>query len=341
MRRGLLVLATLLAAGLTASGQSLLVKIPAPGEVRLTTFATDGERVAATLENNQVVIWALPSGKEARVLEFGKERPERLLFTADGKELVAALASGKVEVRDASSGALVRTIETGAVTTTAVSSEGHRHPPRVRRRGGPISAMAVSRDGRWLATANADNPSVFLWDFVSGKKLHEFDAEFGGTEDLAFSPDGSQLASAHDNTNIYVWDTAAGRLKFKVSDLLMAPFAVCFTPDGKSIATGGADRAVHLIDARTGKVRQSFPAEKFPIVAIQVSPDGASAATVHVDARSFALPAPVMLWNLASGQVVKRIEFTDTRPNGGGYASDGRLLYATAKGTELSVWSVR
>ena len=318
MRPAALTLAALLAAALPASAQTVVAKISAPENVRFTAFSPDGGKVAAALDKDRVTLWALPSGKPLHTISFEKERPERLLFAPGGKHLLILLGSGAIQARDAESGAVLRTF-----------------PVDSRR-----SVLAVSPDGRLLATAG-DTPEIYLWDYATGKLLRQFAFEFGQSEDLAFSPDGALLASSGGDANLYLWDTATGQLKTKVSDLLLATFSVTFTPDGKTLLAGGADRSIHFVDAGTGKITRSLPPDKHPIAALLVSPDGRSAAAVCMDASGALRPAPLLLWSLSAGEIVKRIDFSDARPNGGGYAADGRMLYSTAKGHDLTIWSLR
>jgi eukaryotic-like serine/threonine-protein kinase len=84
-----------------------------------------------------------------------------------------------------------------------------------------VSALAWSRDGRYLAASYASSPQIFIWDLQniqpakSKDGLQLPDITFGKTGghkeiilDLTWSPDGRYLASASADSNIIVWQVA-------------------------------------------------------------------------------------------------------------------------------------
>ena len=59
---------------------------------------------------------------------------------------------------------------------------------------------------------------------------------------LAFSPDGSKLASASRDGTVKVWDTQTGRELRCFTGHGESVRAVAFSPDGKALSTVGEDR---------------------------------------------------------------------------------------------------
>ncbi len=300
-----------------ASEPKLETKIAVNEEVRFTAISLDG-KIAGVLKSNKVGIWSLVDGRQIQMLEFGAEPTVFVDFADNGMHLLVGLRNGKIQLHDAQTGKVLRSLDNGA-------------PPEVVR---------VSRDGKLLAAAGGDR-EVHLWDLTTGKMAHRLALELGGAMDLAFSPDGSMLAGSSPDTNIYVWDTGTGAVKNVVRELSLSTFGLAFVPDGKWLFAGSGDYALHVIDAGSGKIARSLPAQKMPVIALAMAPDGKSLVAVYRDANDPFGHTPILLWGTESGEVLKKNDSPELKANGGGFLSDGRLVYSTMNGKELQVWSLR
>jgi len=70
--------------------------------------------------------------------------------------------------------------------------------------GYAVRGLAISADGRLLATASADR-SVKLWDLENGELLATLQGHAAAVTAVAFSPDGSRLATGDDEGVILMW----------------------------------------------------------------------------------------------------------------------------------------
>jgi hypothetical protein len=70
-----------------------------------------------------------------------------------------------------------------------------------------FSMVAITPDVRLAATASYGN-QIEIWNGFTGESLQRFDAPNDVTK-LAFSEDGSKLASGHLDGSIFLWDTGA------------------------------------------------------------------------------------------------------------------------------------
>jgi WD40 repeat protein len=105
-----------------------------------------------------------------------------------------------------------------------------------------------------LAVAGADG-AIRLWDLRSRTRVHVFRTDLhqrtghdAAALALAFSPDGTLLASGHVDGSAHLWDMTKGEavpVKLRHDG---AVAALAFSPDGATLATGSQDSNLRLWD---------------------------------------------------------------------------------------------
>ena len=70
---------------------------------------------------------------------------------------------------------------------------------------------------------------------------------------LAFSPDGTALASASGDRTVKVWDASNGELRYTLVADIYKMSSVDFSLDGSFLVSGGIDGLVRLWDVTSGQ----------------------------------------------------------------------------------------
>ena len=109
--------------------------------------------------------------------------------------------------------------------------------------------MAVSRDGTSVAVAQGTE--IRVWDLTSGRQLLRLRGHTNAVISIAFSPDGSTLASGSEDKTVRLWDLHTGKQKSILSGATDAVVAVAFSPDGH-LLTHSLDGTVSFWDTNTG-----------------------------------------------------------------------------------------
>src|SRR5262249_62302204 len=91
---------------------------------------------------------------------------------------------------------------------------------------------------------------------------------------MAFSRDGTLLASAADDFMARVWDAATGKQTAELKGHTSRALGLAFRPDGARVATASSDGTVRQWDPRTGQ-EVAPPYERHPgeVLAAAYSPD--------------------------------------------------------------------
>lgn len=134
---------------------------------------------------------------------------------------------------------------TGALGIWLFDRHDVRAEPRLLSQVNRI--VAFSPDSSFAASINATGNIVF-WDTRSGKITRTFYAlkeRLIWINDLAFSPDGTQLAMAfggggtlRPTGGITVWEVATGNKIIDIRHKLEEPLRLAYSPDGRYLAVG-------------------------------------------------------------------------------------------------------
>ncbi|MBI2825522.1 MAG: protein kinase [Planctomycetia bacterium] len=142
------------------------------------------------------------------------------------------------------------------------------------RHEGSVYAVAVSPDGRWIATGGADR-TIRLWDATANQMASKYRGHTDDINDLAFSPDGRWLASTSNDRTVCVWTIGSsdGPRVFSgfTEDWV---FGVAFSPDGKRLAATGRDGGVWQWSTETWELAWRDQKHAGAVHEVAFSPDG-------------------------------------------------------------------
>jgi WD40 repeat protein len=197
-------------------------------------FAPDGKTLASGGLDARVRLWKVADGTRLAQVRGG-DGYHRAQFSRDGKLLLIAESTGALSLWQPDMKQKIQDLlENTEISITAIgfnssakrivaatSGRGSgmaihqwetanvKAMPSVARSGknsgGPLCAL--SADGRMVATTTMGaNDEVLLWDVESGAMLARLPTGSWYITALAFSPDGSTIASGSLDTTILLWD---------------------------------------------------------------------------------------------------------------------------------------
>lgn len=203
-----------------------------------------------------------------------------LLFLLIIAIIVAAIAAGPAApatAQDPNDGPLTleRTLGRGAVRSVAWSPAGD-----VIAVGGAL--------GIWLYTPTLDD-------------ITRLEGHTKAVYDIAFSPDGTRIASASHDMTVRVWDVRDSAPLHVMTGHEGLVVAVDWSPAGSLIASGAYDGTVRLWNPATGASVRVLSGHTGWVSDVMFSPDGAQIASTSYDGT-------LRIWDVASGAPLAVLE---------------------------------
>jgi WD40 repeat protein len=146
-----------------------------------------------------------------------------------------------------------------------------------------ILGLAFNSDGSLLAVAGgspgvAGEVRLIPWP---GEPKRGANSKVLATQedvffDVAFRPDGKQLAASGADGSVRIFDLPDGVERLKISGHSDWVTALAYSPDGKLIATASRDKTAKVFDAKTGNLLATHSGHEAPVRAVAFAPDGTS-----------------------------------------------------------------
>jgi WD40 repeat protein len=304
-----------------------------------------------------------------RVLVVGSGGHVRIVHGTNGSVRTIPLAGAVVAAALTPDGRTlaVAVRRTGRVTTELVDVVTRRVRRVLPERG--VDALAVSPDGRLLATGSTDRTgrlwriadgrllhvlphrghvvavrfsagggrlltssadgTVGLWDVRSGARSLLLVGATGAAEDAAFSPDGQEVAAAFADRLARVYDTTDGRLLAPLAGHRDAVTSVAFDPAGRAIGTGSDDGTIRIWDANAGDQLVPIDRRTGSVTARFVGGD----RVLTISGREARLVT-------VRGRVLKRMRVQPQKARTKVTSPDGAIV-ATTRGRDAFLWDAK
>jgi WD40 repeat protein/tRNA A-37 threonylcarbamoyl transferase component Bud32 len=279
--------------------------------VELLLYSPDGRRLVSQADDGHR-LWDTATGQILAHFP-GRRGSCSALFTADGRRLILA-REPEVGLWDAGTGRQIAVVG------------NHRQP---------VIQLAISPDGRLIASHGDREKFVCLWDGMTGQEIASLHGHTAAPTCLVFSPDGSRLASGSpypDNT-VRLWEAASGRPLAVLHGHTNMIWSVAFSSDGRRLVSTSMDGTARLWDGVTGQPGAVLRGHTEGLSNAIFSPEGSRVVTCSEDRT-------LRLWDAGTGDLVTILRGHKSGVRGAHFIRGTSLLVSLANDGEARVWDL-
>jgi WD40 repeat protein len=290
------------------------------GPVLALALAPDGSSFASGGVDHKINLWDLKKKEGPDVLGVHAGPVRALAYTRDGKTLATGSARrqdqfelGELYVWD-----LPKRTKVEAITNAA------------------IHALAFAPDGTTLYSAARNN--VVEARFLESHHLSAvLKGHLGWVQALAVDAKGTGLATASRDGTIKLWN-----LPRPPDAIAPTGHWICSTalaPGDQQVAAGSRSGAIYLFEVATGKQLKVLDGHKGPVIALAFHQSEERVLLTSGSLKQDKEPGQLLLFDVNSGEVVKRFTVKDQEISALALAPNGKLL-AAADQTQVTVWNL-
>ncbi|MDE0638627.1 MAG: hypothetical protein OXI43_22535 [Candidatus Poribacteria bacterium] len=283
-------------------------------------YSPDGKTLVGESRDGKIHFWDLE--REGYRQTFAKqEYPSIYLGYSSNDSLITSEVYSKINIWDVPKQQLIRTINI----------------QQIKNGRDGINSISFSPDGKTVAGTSSD--VIYLWNTETGTLRQKFSTHSGKVTSVAYSPDGSMLASAGDDNVIRVWNAEAGQRLQTLYGHSNSVTLVAYSPDGNKLASTSDDGTILLWDISNVKQLRElkFGDKKSQNISQWDLPKGASARlgkglvkdmAYSPDGKHLAVASTIGIWIYDVHTGDERALFTGPVSSSEQilYSPDGRIL---------------
>ena len=249
----------------------------APFAVAATAFSPDGKHVVVSTLNSGLRIYDAATWSRQRAIPGDSMTKSTLTFSADSRRIIACAREPTT----------IRFIDV-ADRKTVRAYRGHQ---------GPILALAVTPDNKWLISGAGDG-TVRIWHGSPEPSILRQPTNAEAILALAFSPDGRTfVTSGHDGT-ITFWDPCPRTPLRQLRPNTPPATCLSFSRNGAVLASGQRNGRLITRDGATATQKWGILAHTGELTCLAFAPDDSWIVTGGQDGY-------LRMWETATGKEIR------------------------------------
>ena len=231
-----------------STGENLITLRGHTGFVTTVAYSRDGTLLASGSEDKTIKLWAVETGQNLATLQGHGKTINSVAFSPDSTKLASGSDDRMIRLWEVPTGRALYTLSKISINEPKQGDAVDIEPEHSLAR---VKSVAFSPDGLILASLDEDlggnlgGDAIKLWDVETGKHLA---IPTDGTDSpgyaVAFSPDGTKLASGSWDFTVKLWEVSTRKHIATFPGHIGWVSSVAFSPDSTKLASGSFDGTV-------------------------------------------------------------------------------------------------
>jgi WD40 repeat protein len=202
----------------------------------MVRWSPDGRSLSGLI-GDEVAIWETATGKREKTLGYADSDKSVLSLTwsPDGSKLAVGCDEALVDIHNIADGKVLKTFKGGFMK---IGNQSIKLPSLLVM----MNSVEWSPNGKLIAGAN--DSEVKIWDVNAGTKAGVLNT---GTKQLAWSPDGTQLAGStrklSTTDSVTIWNVTQNKPGIRFIAHERGVSCLAWSPDGTKLVTCGRERS--------------------------------------------------------------------------------------------------